>query len=136
MFAVGIDIQDIEPFRKRPYEEKKNFHERLFTAGEIEYCLSKADPAAHFAARFAAKEAVMKALGPRRISPREIEVRNSSGGKPELTIHKKGALPPGHEIRISISHSGSQAAAVALVHPAEKQGTGYRVQGKEKSSSE
>jgi len=117
MFSVGIDIQEIEPFRKRPVDKKKKFYERLFTPAEIEYCLAKADPAEHFAARFAVKEAVMKALDPWKISPHSIEVVVLTGGKPEILIHKKNVLSDGHEIKISISHTGSVAAAVAIVHP-------------------
>jgi len=62
MFEIGIDIQDIEPFRKKTLENDGRFYERIFTVEEVEYCLAKADPAPHLAARFAAKEAVMKLL--------------------------------------------------------------------------
>jgi holo-[acyl-carrier protein] synthase len=117
MFAVGIDIQDIEAFRKRTIAEQKKFYERLFTPAEIEYCVSKADPAIHFAARFAAKEAVMKAVGARKISQRYIEVVIEPGGKPAAVLLKKNVLPDGHSVEISISHSALQAAAVAMVHP-------------------
>ncbi|MFA6450332.1 MAG: holo-ACP synthase [bacterium] len=117
MYSVGIDIQDIEDFRKKPFENNKKFYERLFSVQEIEYCLSKADPAVHFTARFCVKEAVMKALDPRKITPRYIEVVVSEGGRPDVVLHKKNVLPAGHEIKISISHSGLQAAAVAIAHP-------------------
>ena len=117
MYEVGIDIQDVEPFRKRPFGEKKRFYERIFTAPEIEYCTARPDPAPHFAARFAAKEAVVKALGSKNIFISEIEVRLLPDGKPEIELHRPGALPDGHEIKISISHSDLQAAAIALVHP-------------------
>lgn len=117
MFSVGIDIQDIESFRKRPFEENRKFYERIFTPDEIAYCTAKSGASSHFAARFAAKEAVMKALDPRKITQRSIEVVILPGGKPEAVLHNKNILPDDHEIKISISHSGSQATAVAIVHP-------------------
>lgn len=117
MYSIGMDIQDIEAFRRRPYGENQRFYRRLFTDSEIEYCLARKNPSAHFAARFAAKEAAMKALDPFRVFPRDIEIRLLPSGKPEIFIHRPGALPDGHRIEISISHSDAQAAAAALVHP-------------------
>jgi holo-[acyl-carrier protein] synthase len=117
MHSIGIDIQDIDAFRVRTMENSERFYRRVFTESEIEYCLTKRNPAQHFAARFAAKEAAIKALAPRRIAPREIEVRNTKSGKPEITLHRTGALPPGHKLEISLTHTPAYAAAAALLHP-------------------
>ncbi len=117
MFDVGIDIQDIEPFRKKTYTEDRRFYERIFTELEIEYCLARADPAPHFAARFAAKEAVMKILGPRTVFQKDVGIESGNDGKPNVSISREGAVPTGHEIKISLSHSGEQAAAAAILHP-------------------
>ena len=117
MFSVGIDIQEIGPFREKTPDNNKRFYQRLFTEEEIKYCASKADPAQHFAARFAAKEAAMKALGPKKITPAFMEITNNSDGKPEIILRKKAILPEGHKIEVSLSHSKTQAAAIVLVHP-------------------
>ncbi len=117
MYSVGIDVQDIRPFREKPYETAKKFHERIFTPAEIERCSGRADAADGFAARFAAKEAVMKALGPKRIFPKDIEVSQDSDGRPFVKLRRKNILPDNHAISISLSHTGNMAAAVAIVHP-------------------
>lgn len=90
--------------------------ERVFTAAEREYCLSKADPVQHFAARFAAKEAVGKALGTGVLGWREIEI--ISGGQPVARV--TGAMRRAADragvagLSVSLSHSGSVSAAVAI----------------------
>ncbi len=117
MYSVGIDVQDIKPFREKPYVAAKRFHERIFTAGEIERCAGRADAADGFAARFAAKEAVMKALGPKRIFAKDIEISQDPDGRPFVTLRRKNVLPENHAVSISISHTGDVAAAVAIVHP-------------------
>jgi len=119
MFEIGIDIQDIEPFRKKTLENDGRFYERIFTVEEVEYCLAKADPAPHLAARFAAKEAVMKLLGPREVFQKDIAIRTENSGKPVVSISREGIVPEGHEIKISMSHSGAQAAAAAILYPCQ-----------------
>ncbi len=117
MYSVGIDIQDIDVFRNKTPEKDKRFYARIFTPAEIAHCSSKANPAEHFAARFAAKEALIKAVGPKNMSFAKIEIVNREDGKPEIRLLKKTTLPENHEIELSLSHSKSQAVAVVLIHP-------------------
>ena len=98
------------------------FLERWFTAREIDYCSTKAVPSRHFAARFAAKEAVVKALpiacdGP--LPWRSIEIVSDPCGAPSVRL--SGAILDAAkragvgEIRVSLSHCDEYATAVALV---------------------
>ena len=63
ILGTGVDIVDIERFRRINERLKDRFIARVFTPGEQEFCLKRRDPVPHFAARFAAKEALFKALG-------------------------------------------------------------------------
>ena len=109
--AVGIDLIEIERV-ERALERRPRLARRLFTDGELAYAGDRARPGRHLAVRFAAKEAVIKALG-RPVPPREIEV---VGGKPpRLQLHGRAAEVAGDaEIAISLTHSRETAAAVAL----------------------
>jgi len=114
--GVGIDLLEIDRL-ERALERRPRLAERVFTAGEREYSAAKARPARHLAARFAAKEAVVKALGLRGgFALREIEV---VAGEPP-TVRLSGAAAEaaaGREVEISLTHSRDNAAAVAIVHP-------------------
>jgi holo-[acyl-carrier protein] synthase len=123
VLGLGVDLIEIERI-KQALEAKsgKRFESRVFTEGEIAYCRSKADPYSHFAARFAAKEAVMKAFGTgwtARVSWKGIEVRNNELGQPFIAFHGKTEKLAGEigveTCQISISHNRSQAVAVALL---------------------
>ncbi|HEX3563033.1 MAG TPA: holo-ACP synthase, partial [Solirubrobacterales bacterium] len=109
--AVGIDLIEIERV-ERALERRPKLADRLFTPGELAYARERARPGRHLAARFAAKEAVIKALG-RGLPPREIEV--VSGEPPRLRLHGRAAEAAGDaEIAISLTHSRESAAAVAI----------------------
>ena len=114
---VGIDIIENERMA-RVIERRPRLLERVFTRQERQYCLSKANPARHFAARFAAKEAVGKALGTGVISWQEVEVINVASGQPgvrvsgrtEAAARQRGAGP----LSLSLSHCDSTSVAVAV----------------------
>jgi holo-[acyl-carrier protein] synthase len=109
--GVGIDLIEIERV-ERALERRPKLADRLFTPGELAYARERARPGRHLAARFAAKEAVIKALG-RGVPPREIEV--VSGKPPKLRLHGLAAEVAGDaEIAISLTHSRESAAAVAI----------------------
>ena len=115
---IGIDIIDNERF-ERALARRPRLAERVFTAAEREYCLSRPNPAQHFAARFAAKEAVGKALGTGVLSWREIEI--VPGGKPEVrmtgsTRNTAAAIGAG-AVSVSLSHCGLVSVAVAAAVP-------------------
>jgi holo-[acyl-carrier protein] synthase len=109
--GVGIDLIEIERI-ERALERRPRLAGRLFTPAEIAYASARARPGRHLAARFAAKEAVIKALGT-PVAPREVEV--VAGEPPTIRVHGDAAKAAAdREISISLTHSGGVAAAVAL----------------------
>lgn len=106
--AVGVDIEDIERFKNKP----EHFFERIFTQLEIEYCLKYIHPESHFAVRFCAKEAVIKALTALKITNvtfNEIEVYNDENNCPHIRISKE--LEKDIKFNISLSHDRTKAIA-------------------------
>jgi len=118
---VGIDLIEIERVRRALDRHGDGFRERCFTEAERAYCDSKANPAQHYAGRFAAKEAVGKAIGSGvYFTWREIEIR----GRPKPGVYLSGRTAAFAErvgagmIELSMTHSRELAAAVAVVAPA------------------
>lgn len=106
---IGIDIEEVGRFRKLPYKGNQSFYKNIFTPLEIKYCLSKAKPSQHFAARFAAKEAVLKCLQSTIYKVLDVEICNNKNGIPNVKAKdQKG------KFLISLSHTKDQAAAVAI----------------------
>jgi len=123
--VLGLGVDTVEVGRIRDALEARSgarFERRVFTPGEVVYCRSKADPYPHFAARFAAKEAVMKALGTgwtAQVNWTGIEVVHGERGKPFLQLNaptdefaRSLGLADSH---ISLSHDQGRAVAVALL---------------------
>lgn len=115
---VGIDLIEIERVRDA-LERYPRFAERVFTEEERRYCFSRPNPAQHFAARFAGKEAVGKALGcGAEWMWRDIEI----AGRPKPAVTLSGQVADLAErfgagpIDLSMTHSRGMAAAVAIVH--------------------
>lgn len=115
--GVGIDLLEIERL-ERALERHPRLAERVFTAAEREYAAARARPGRHLAARFAAKEAVIKALGLRGgFGLREIEV--VAGEPPTVRLSGRvAAAAKGGRIELSLTHSREFAAAVAIVETA------------------
>lgn len=112
--SVGIDLIEIERV-ERALERRPRLAKRLFTDAELEYARARRRPARHLAARFAAKEAAIKALGGRGIAPREIEVVGSA--PPRLALHGTAAAAArerGLALEVSLTHSRELAAAVVM----------------------
>jgi holo-[acyl-carrier protein] synthase len=111
--GVGIDLIEIERV-ERALERRPRLADRLFTPAELAYARERARPGRHLAARFAAKEAVIKALG-QGLPMRQIEV--VSGEPPQLQLHGRAAEVAGDaEIAISLTHSQESAAAIAIAN--------------------
>jgi holo-[acyl-carrier protein] synthase len=115
---IGIDLIEIGRVRDALERHGDGFRERCFTADEQAYCDSKPNPAQHYAGRFAAKEAVGKALGSGvYFTWKEIEIR----GRPKPGVHLTGRTAAFAEkmgagkIELSMTHSRELAAAVAVV---------------------
>ncbi|MBO8126972.1 MAG: holo-ACP synthase [Firmicutes bacterium] len=117
LYGTGMDIIEIQRFKHAGTKHPK-LKERLFTPAELAYCQTKRDPWPHLAARFAAKEAVIKVFGGRRrLSFREIEI-GKEGPRPVIFLQGKAqalARKLGiNEWQVSITHSRDYAAAVVL----------------------
>ena len=115
--GVGIDLVDIDRFARF----KPRVRERLFTRGEATYCVRQVRPALHFAARFAAKEAVLKALGTGwsgGIAWTDVEIVREAHGRATVKLAglaakraKKLKVKSWH---VSMTHTATTAAAFAI----------------------
>lgn len=113
--AVGVDLTDVPRIRKALGEFPERFVKRVLTESEATYCLSRPDPAPHVAARFAAKEAVIKCLGG-GVSFQEICVERALSGAPSIRLSGQAAmLAQGRTILISLSHLPDIACAFAVL---------------------
>ncbi len=108
--ALGIDIAEVPRFKRLLKARNHSFLKKVFSAQELSYARSHAEPAVHLAGFFAAKEASSKALGVARYPFIELEIRHDKSGAPEVW-HKSRKLL----MRVSISHTRSVAVAVAVV---------------------
>ncbi len=122
----GIDIAEVDRVRQAIERYGDRFVNRVFTPVEVAYCLRHANRYERFAARFAAKEAGMKALGVgwrRGVTWHDLEVSNAPGGKPELKISGKAAeicrALGGQNIVLSLTHSAAYAVAQVLIEGAD-----------------
>jgi holo-[acyl-carrier protein] synthase len=121
--GTGIDLCEVERMERAiaaPYGNR--FRERVFTAAEIAYAESKARPGERYAARFAAKEAGMKALGTgwrNGLKWQDLEVSNLPSGRPTLRLHGKAAELAerlgARNISLSITHTAAQAMALVIL---------------------
>jgi holo-[acyl-carrier protein] synthase len=113
---LGIDVVDIGLFRVHVAKKNLIFLEKIFTKHELQYCLSTEDPAPHLAGRFAAKEAVVKALYSAGLSCPDfsvIEVVRSQEGIPTIVFNS--SMYQDIHVQISISHAKEIATAVAML---------------------
>ncbi len=119
MIGVGIDAVDVDRFR-RVLTRRSRLPPRLFTDAELAYAARASDPTERLAARFAAKEAVMKVLGVGvgGVRFRDIEVVKLPSGRPSLTLHGKAddlARAVGaSRWHLSITHTRTIAEAVVV----------------------
>lgn len=118
--GTGIDLVETDRIRRAIARFGRRFLERVFTPGEIAHAQRKRDPAEGFAARFAAKEAAMKALGTglrRGVRWRDFEVANLPSGRPTLTLHGRAReIAASLGVRhIALSLTDTRDAAMALV---------------------
>jgi holo-[acyl-carrier protein] synthase len=119
VIGVGVDAVEVDRFR-RVLARSPRLAQRLFTDGELAYAARRRDPAQPLAARFAAKEAVLKALGGGRGSARfaEIEVTRATSGAPALRLAGRAAALAAERgvarWHLSLTHTDVAAVAVAL----------------------
>jgi len=120
--GTGIDIAEVPRIRQSIERFGSRFLERIFTEAEMRYCDSKANRVERYAARFAAKEAAMKALGTGwnyGLRWRECEVVRQPGGRPTMLFHgKAGDLAANMGVKnvsLSLSHTEEQAIAQVIL---------------------
>jgi holo-[acyl-carrier protein] synthase len=121
IFGIGIDIVEIERVEKQ-VKKDNGFKEKIFTAREIEYCNSKKFFGQNYAARFAGKEAFLKAIGTGLrdgLAFNEIEIINDDLGKPHVYLHgntkKLSTEKKIVNIHISLSHEKNIATAKVIL---------------------
>jgi len=119
---IGIDIIEVSRIESGIKEYGDILTDRIFTASEIEYCFSFNNPYERFAGKFAAKEAVFKALKLEGSSSllREIEIQNDSVGAPSVRFGDSLKDYRDLVVNISISHTEAQAVSVAMIGTANK----------------
>ena len=113
---IGTDIIEVQRISSLICKYNQRFTNRIFTKSEREYCQSKKKPEVHYSGRFAAKEAVYKAI----ISSsqelfqnfKSIEVLQDKNGKPIVTLHSYFK----YKLDVSISHTNSHAVAMAICY--------------------
>ena len=114
--GIGVDIEDISRFQGLTVEKDASFLNKLFTEKELNYCFSAGNPAEHLAARFAGKEAIIKALSQLErfeADYRDIEIVNDKMGIPGARVLKEGFAVL--DILLSLSHSQETAIAFTIV---------------------
>ena len=120
--GTGIDIAEVPRIADSIKRFGDRFIQRVFTDGEIRYCDSKANRFERYAARFAAKEAAMKALGTgwnQGVRWRDVEVAREPGRRPTIKFHGKAAEFAARlntkNISLSITHTSEQALASVIL---------------------
>ena len=121
IIGLGIDATDIPRIAAALERYGERFMNRIFTEGEIAYCRRRRQPAIHFAGRFAAKEAAMKALGTghtQNVLWRDVEVVRQ-GGPPQLQFHggaaRRFAAMGAQSSLLTITHSETLAIAQVVL---------------------
>lgn len=104
---IGVDIEDISRFCNLEFNKNKQFYEKIFTREEIDYCLKKANPYQHFATRFCAKEAFIKAISHPILDYKSIEIRIDNK-KPYIYWNQKKYL-------VSLAHEKDKAIAFIVI---------------------
>jgi holo-[acyl-carrier protein] synthase len=109
--GIGVDIVKVERLRQAAGRWGKRFLEKVFTEREIKYCMEKHEPFTSFAIRFAAKEALIKALGQDGFGLKEIEVLNRPDGSPFIS--------PGEGLKRVLLVKGVKKLHLSLSHEKE-----------------
>ena len=121
--GIGVDVVHVPRIRRLLDDKGERAIERLFTPGEATYCGAKSDPARHFAARVAAKEAAFKALAgtdfARGIGWRDTEVITLGDGRPSIIFHGEARNRASElsvaRIMVSLTHDGEVAVGMVVL---------------------
>ncbi|MBL9142508.1 MAG: holo-ACP synthase [Verrucomicrobiaceae bacterium] len=122
LIGIGLDLCEVERMRDLMTRHEGRFELRTFTEGERTYCTKNVDPAMHYAARFAAKEAVAKALGTGfadGVGWSDIEVIRAESGQPSIQLHGSTAQRAkelgAKQIHLTLTHTKDTAAASVVI---------------------
>jgi holo-[acyl-carrier protein] synthase len=126
VIGIGIDIIEIDRIRDSVEKFGDRFLNKIYTQKELDYCLKKKYKYQHLAARFAAKEAVYKALATgwdADVSWQNIEISNEANGMPIVTLQGKlkKFLQKGKDLKISMSHSRDYVACMAIIFKSDSE---------------
>jgi holo-[acyl-carrier protein] synthase len=126
ILSIGIDLVEVERIERAVSRLGSRFLERIFTPAEIAYCGPRGARFVHYAGRFAAKEAALKALGTgwaQGISWREVEILTSESGAPQLILHgaalDRSTRLGAARVLVSISHTRGLAIAQVVFESGE-----------------
>lgn len=121
--GIGVDVVDVKRMKVVLDARGTSLIKKLFTESEIAYCMSKKNSHEHYAARFAAKEAVSKAMQTGwsgRFRWRDVEVINNPSGAPKVILHDFVAEQlAGCRVHISLSHTENTVVAFAIIEKSE-----------------
>jgi len=125
IYGIGIDIVKIERMKDVVRKWGERFLKRVFTTSEISYCFKKREPYLSLAVRFAAKEAIVKAVGSAfTVSLKDIEVMNMEGGKPCIKVHGKLReffnVKSINKAHLSLSHEHDYGVACVILECYER----------------
>lgn len=117
VLGIGTDLVEVDRLKRAWDRTGERFLEKIFTQKELAYCRAFSDPWPHLAARFAAKESVMKALG-FYVNPLDIEIVRCGSGAPRVALHGS-ARARAHrkgvgELKVTLSHAGRLAIAQSI----------------------
>jgi holo-[acyl-carrier protein] synthase len=122
IIGTGVDLVEIERFRSVMERLKERFTLRVFTPEEQQYCGGHRDPVPHFAARFASKEALFKALGTgwaKGVTWLDVEVVRERSEAPTMRLHgqaqRLSTAKGVHKVHLSVSHSDHWAVAMVIL---------------------
>lgn len=122
IIGTGVDLVEIDRFRKVIERLKDRFILRVFTANEQQFCNEHRDPVPHFAVRFAAKEALFKALGTgwaKGVTWLDVEVRRERQDAPTMVLRgeaqRLSASMGASKVHLSLSHSDQWAIATVIL---------------------
>lgn len=121
IIGIGIDIIEIDRIKHSVDTFGDSFLNKIYTKNELDYCLAKHNKYQHLAARFAAKEAIYKALASgweKEATWKSMEITNESNGLPVVKFLGKlnEFISDDKEIKVSLSHSDNYVAAVAIIY--------------------
>ena len=109
--GIGIDLVDVNKFRKKPFDSNRSFYQKIFSKNEIQYCLKFKNSSEHFAGKFGLKESVKKAISP-KIPFIAIETSHSNS-KPIVKINHNSYKK--YLIHASLSHEKDFAIGFVIV---------------------